>query len=103
MQPLPPERRWTVEWPDGATVVIERHGDSWSYVGGGDPDDFDSAAGRVTAGVRLGWPWMPGFSLPRTGFHEEMGAQLGYLGAIVTVDPPFPDVPTLDDPNTIVG
>lgn len=102
MQPLPPERRWTVEWPDGATVVIERHGDRWSYVGGGDPDDFDSAAGRVTAGVRLGWPWVPGFDLPETGFHEEMGAQLARLGATVTVDPPLP-VPPPPPPDTIVG
>lgn len=100
----PSERRYTVTWSDGTTAVLVGDGDDWLFVAGGDPDDPTSAAGRVTAHARTGWPWVPGFSLPRAGLHDGMADQLRRLGATVTVDPPFPeDPPALADPNTIVG
>jgi hypothetical protein len=101
---LPSKRRWTITFDGFGTVVVERQDDLWQFIDGGDPDDPSSAAGMLMRYVRFGWPWLPGFSLPSTGLHEEMEYQLTLEGATVTVDPPLPSGPEIEpDEYTIVG
>lgn len=102
--PHPPERRWTVTFDGLGTAVIVREGDGFYFADGGDPDDPGTVAGAVMRQARFGWPWVPGFSLPRTGFHEAMHHQLSAMGAEVAVDPPIIEgSDTAPTDGTIVG
>jgi hypothetical protein len=94
-------QRWVATFPDGEAVLSWGRWDGWRFEG---DTESDTPIGRVMRAGRTGWPWVPGWSLPETGFDPDVILIRLYSLGATHVDGPCAALGAPPPPeDTIVG